>query len=153
MQLRKCFFCFESRRRCGENGGMGENWGKEAELSENTKLRTFVRYQEDSTATLCLIVCGNPESLRPVEGTQSRPKHCRSGFWQEGAQHTLHGVLHILGLSWKEICALCNLGILYSKLGIAGMGKASERAQQIDLESGFQRLPFWTGLSVGHWGL
>lgn len=36
--------------------GTGKN-GEEAEISENIKLRSFVRYQEDPNAPLCLILC------------------------------------------------------------------------------------------------
>lgn len=35
--------------------------------------------------------------------------NARSGFWQEGAWHTLYGILRIPGLSWKGIYALCDL--------------------------------------------
>lgn len=47
----------------GEKGETGKNGGKEAEISENTKLRTLVRYQEDSTSTLSLTLWGPLELL------------------------------------------------------------------------------------------
>lgn len=71
-----------------------------------------------------------------------------SGFWQECPRHSLHGVLPILDLSWKKICALYYLGVLYSKLGIAGLGEASEGTQQAGPEDGFQRMAPGRGLCV-----